>query len=132
MARAAAPPSRPDRAPLTGAAGAGHYPARMELATAATFEADVLASPVPVIVDFWAPWCRPCDAIEPHLRELADEWGDRVRLVRVNVDEESGLSGRYGVLSLPTVILFVEGVPRATVHGAQPRSRFEREFAPHL
>jgi thioredoxin len=96
---------------------------------AAQFEDEVLASPVPVIVDFWAPWCRPCDAIEPHLVGLADEWGERVRLVRVNVDEEAGLSARYGVLSLPTVILFAEGEPKATVYGAQPRSRFERVFA---
>ncbi len=96
------------------------------------FEERVLGSPVPVIVDFWAPWCRPCDAIEPHLLALADEWGERVRLVRVNVDEEAGLSARYGVLSLPTVILFANGGPKATVHGAQPRSRFAREFAPHL
>jgi thioredoxin 1 len=104
----------------------------MDLVDAAAFERDVLESPVPVIVDFWAPWCRPCDAIEPHLRSLSDEWGERVRLVRVNVDEEAGLSGRYGVLSLPTVILFVDGETRATVHGAQPRTRFEREFSPHL
>ena len=101
----------------------------MDLVGAARFEEDVLGSPVPVIVDFWAPWCRPCDAIEPHLVGLADEWGERVRLVRVNVDEEAGLSARYGVLSLPTVILFAEGEPKATVHGAQPRSRFERAFA---
>ncbi|HEU4972168.1 MAG TPA: thioredoxin domain-containing protein [Gaiellaceae bacterium] len=101
----------------------------MDLVGAARFEQDVLGSPVPVIVDFWAPWCRPCDAIEPHLVGLADEWGERVRLVRVNVDEEAGLSARYGVLSLPTVILFAEGEPKATVHGAQPRSRFERAFA---
>jgi len=101
----------------------------VNLVGAARFEEDVLGSPVPVIVDFWAPWCRPCDAIEPHLVGLADEWGDRVRLVRVNVDEEAGLSARYGVLSLPTVILFAEGEPKATVHGAQPRSRFERAFA---
>ena len=99
---------------------------------AAQFEAQVLESPVPVIVDFWAPWCRPCDAIEPHLVGLADEWGERVRLVRVNVDEEAGLSARYGVLSLPTVILFAEGDPKATVYGAQPRERFEQAFAPHL
>ena len=52
--------------------------------------------------------------------------------MRVNVDEEPGLSGRYGVLSLPTVILFADGEPRATVYGAQPRARFEREFSPHL
>jgi thioredoxin len=86
----------------------------------------------PLIVDFWAPWCRPCDAIEPHLVGLADEWGERVRLVRVNVDEEVGLSARYGVLSLPTVILFSKGDAKATVYGAQPRDRFERAFTPHL
>jgi len=99
---------------------------------AAQFEAQVLESPVPVIVDFWAPWCTPCDAIEPHLVGLADEWGERVRLVRVNVDEEVGLSARYGVLSLPTVILFSKGDAKATVYGAQPRGRFERAFTPHL
>jgi thioredoxin 1 len=99
---------------------------------AAEFEAEVLASPIPVIVDFWAPWCKPCEAIEPHLRALAAESDGRVRLVRVNVDEEVGLSGRYGVLSLPTVILFADGEPRATVHGAQPRARFEREFSPFV
>jgi thioredoxin 1 len=104
----------------------------MEQVGAATFESAVLDSPVPVIVDFWAPWCKPCDAIEPHLQGLVEKWGERAFLVRVNVDDEPGLSGRYGVLSLPTVILFVDGEPKATVHGAQPRARFEREFSPYL
>ena len=104
----------------------------METVDASTVEREVLASPVPVIVDFWAPWCKPCDAIEPHLRGLSDAWGDRVRLVRVNVDEEAGLSGRYGVLSLPTVILFAGGEPKATVFGAQPRATFERRFSPFV
>jgi thioredoxin len=99
---------------------------------ASTFEREVLASPVPVIVDFWAPWCKPCDAIEPHLRELAETWAERVRLVRVNVDEEAGLSGRYGVLSLPTVILFAGGEPKATVYGTQSRLRYERAFGPFV
>jgi len=99
---------------------------------AAEFEREVLASPVPVVVDFWAPWCKPCEAIAPHLESLAEEWGERVRLVRVNVDEEPGISSRYGVLSLPTVIMFAGGEPKATVYGAQPRVRFEREFTPHL
>jgi thioredoxin 1 len=100
--------------------------------TGETFDGEVLASSVPVVVDFWAPWCKPCEAIEPHLRALAEEWDGRARLVRVNVDEQAGLSGRYGVLSLPTVILFAGGEPKATVHGAQPRARFEREFGPFV
>jgi thioredoxin 1 len=102
----------------------------MDEVTGATFGDDVLASPIPVIVDFWAPWCRPCDAIEPHLRDLAEAWDGRARLVRVDVDAEPGLSARYGILSLPTVVLFADGEPKATVHGAQSRERYERVFAP--
>ncbi len=104
----------------------------MDHVTSATFAGEVLASPVPVVVDFWAPWCKPCEAIEPRLRTLADTWGERARLVRVNVDEAAGIAARYGVISLPTVILFAGGEPRATVYGAQSRDRFEQAFAPHL
>lgn len=100
----------------------------MNTVDGASFEREVLGSAVPVIVDFWAPWCKPCDAIEPHLEGLAEAWAERVRLLRVNVDEEVGISGHYGVLSLPTVILFAGGEPRATVYGAQPRTAFERAF----
>jgi thioredoxin 1 len=101
-------------------------------ATDTTFDDLVLRSPVPVIVDFWAPWCKPCEAIEPHLRTLAAEWGERVRLVRVNVDESLAVSGRYGVLSLPTVILFSHGEPKTTVHGARSRAHFERVLSPFV
>ena len=104
----------------------------MNTVGATTFEEEVLESPVPVIVDFWAPWCKPCDAIEPHLVGLAEAWGERVRLVRVNVDEEAGLSARYDVLSLPTVILFAEREPKVTVFGAQSRARYERAFLPFV
>ena len=104
----------------------------MDTVGSALFEERVLGSPVPVMVDFWAPWCKPCDAIEPHLRAIAAENEGRVRLVRMNVDENLGVPGRYGVLSLPTVILFAEGEPKATVYGAQPRKHFEREFAPFV
>jgi len=100
--------------------------------TDSTFAEEVLASPIPVIVDFWAPWCKPCDAIEPHLRALAAEWEGRVRLVRLDVDDNLAVSGRYGVLSLPTVILFADGEPKATVHGARSQARFEREFSPFV
>ena len=104
----------------------------MDEVTDATFEEEVLRSPVPVIVDFWAPWCRPCDAIEPHLRAIAADYDGRVRLVRLNVDEHLGVPGRYGVLALPTVIVFADGEPRATVYGARSRERYERALVPFL
>ena len=100
--------------------------------TDATFADEVLASPLPVIVDFWAPWCKPCDAIEPHLRGIAEDNLGRIRLVRMNVDENLGVPPRYGVLALPTVLLFEGGEPRATVVGAHSRKHYERVFAPFL
>jgi thioredoxin len=100
--------------------------------TDATFADDVLASPVPVIVDFGAPWCKPCDAIEPHLVAIAEQNGARVRLVRMNVDEQLGVPSRYGVLSLPTVMLFADGERHAIVHGAHSRAHYERAFEQFL
>ncbi len=104
----------------------------MDEVTDETFADEVLASPVPVIVDFWAPWCKPCKAIEPHLIAIAGEHHGRVRLVRMNVDENLAVSGRYGVLSLPTVMLFSDGDTRVTIFGAHPRSHFERALATFL
>ena len=101
----------------------------MDEVTDGTFADEVLASPVPVIVDFWAPWCTPCKAIEPHLIAIAKEYEGRVRLVRVNVDENLAVSGRYGVLSLPTVMLFASGEARVTIFGAHSRSHYEQAFA---
>ena len=102
----------------------------MDEVTEETFEAEVLASAEPVIVDFWAPWCKPCDAIEPHLRALAEERG--VRLVRIDIDASPSVPARLGVLALPTVMLFAGGELRETVHGAQARRRYEDAFAPFL
>ena len=102
----------------------------MDEVTDETFADEVLASPLPVIVDFWAPWCKPCEAIEPILEALAAEHG--FRLVRLDIDEHLGVPSRYGVLSLPTVILFEGGEPRSTVIGARPRSHYERAWAAWL
>ena len=96
----------------------------------ATFDAEVLRADGVTIVDFWAPWCKPCQAIEPILESLASDHG--LGLVRLNIDEHVGVPSRYGVLSLPTVILFEAGEPRTTVVGARPRSHFERAFAEWL
>ena len=98
-------------------------------ATDATFEAEVVASRVPVVVDFTAPWCRPCKAIEPFLVELEREHEGRLRLVRLDIDENIGVPSRYGVLSLPTVMVFVGGDPVETIHGAQPRRRYAEAVA---
>jgi thioredoxin 1 len=96
----------------------------------ATFAAEVLEAEGPTIVDFWAPWCKPCDAIEPLLEALAAERG--VALLRVDVDSNMIVAARYGVLSLPTVILFAGGEAKATVHGARSREHYERAFADWL
>jgi thioredoxin 1 len=99
--------------------------------TDATFEGEVLESDVPVIVEFGAPWCRPCKAIEPALAEIADGSGGRLRLVKLDIDANLRTPSRYGVLSVPTVILFQDGEPQETLIGAQGKSRYERAFAPY-
>src|SRR4029079_9721574 len=94
--------------------------------TEATFEQEVLKSETPVIVDFWAEWCGPCHAVAPVLEKIAEERKDEVKLVKVNIDEEQSLSMKYGVMSIPTMILFKDGEPAAAAVGAQPKSMLEK------
>ena len=94
--------------------------------TEATFEEEVLNSETPVLVDFWAEWCGPCHAIAPVLEKIAEERKDDLKLVKVNIDNEQELSLRYGVMSIPTMILFKDGAPAAAAVGAQPKSSLER------
>ena len=99
---------------------------------ATDFEDTVLRAERPVVVDFWAPWCRPCKAIRPHLEELDRASAGRVDFVGVDIDRHPEIAARYEVLSIPTVILFVDGEPQETVVGARPKGRFEQAFSPWL
>jgi thioredoxin 1 len=96
--------------------------------TEATFEQEVLKSETPVIVDFWAEWCGPCHAVAPVLDKIVEERAGEIKLVKVNIDQEQGLSIKYGVMSIPTIILFKEGEPAAAAVGAQPKSALERSL----
>jgi thioredoxin 1 len=94
--------------------------------TEATFEQEVLKNDTAVLVDFWAEWCGPCHAVAPVLDKIVEERKDELKLVKVNIDEEQGLAQRYGVMSIPTMILFRDGEPAAAAVGAQPKTTLER------
>jgi thioredoxin 1 len=96
-----------------------------------TFEAEVLGSERPVVVDFWAPWCGPCKAVHPVLEQLA-ELSEGTEFVKIDIDENPVIASRYDVLSIPTVILFAGGEARETLVGARPRGHYERAFADYL
>jgi thioredoxin 1 len=93
-----------------------------------TFDTEVIQSETPVIVDFWAEWCGPCHAVSPVLDRIAEEREGELRVVKVNIDEEQELAMRYGVASIPTMILFKDGEPAAAAIGAQPKGAIERSL----
>ncbi len=99
--------------------------------TDASFDADVMRAGKTVVVDFWAPWCVPCKAIEPALEELAATT-DKIDFVKLDIDANPETAQRFGVLSIPTVILFAGGEPRQSVFGARSKKHFEKSFSQYL
>ena len=96
--------------------------------TESTFEQEVLQSETPVLVDFWAEWCGPCHAVAPVLDKIAAEREGELKLVKVNINEEQGIAQRYGIASIPTMVLFKNGEPAAAAVGAQPKGSLERQL----
>ncbi|HET6448226.1 MAG TPA: thioredoxin [Conexibacter sp.] len=96
------------------------------------FQAEVIESETPVLVDFWAPWCGPCRMVAPVLEEIAQEKGDALKIVKLNTDENQQTAIAYEVLSIPTLILFKNGQVAKKVIGAYPKRKLEAELDPVL
>lgn len=96
------------------------------------FKAEVLEAKSPVLVDFTAVWCAPCRMLEPVVKQLASDWQDKVKVVKLDVDDNADLAMEYQVMGVPTLMLFVHGKPVQRVSGFQPKDRLVSRFSPHL
>jgi thioredoxin 1 len=100
--------------------------------TTENFEQEVLQSDVPVLIDFWAEWCMPCKMIAPVLDEMAEEYDGKLKIGKLNVDEQGELAARYNVVSIPTLMVFKGGEIAGQQIGAAPRERLEELVKPHM
>lgn len=101
-------------------------------ATDANFDAEVIDSDLPVLVDFWADWCHPCHLIEPHVKAIASEQAGKLRVIKLDIDENPETARRFGVMSIPTLLLFKEGVEKARLIGSRPKDAIWGEISAHV
>ena len=97
--------------------------------TKENFEAEVMSSDRPVLIDFWAPWCGPCRMLSPTISEIAEEYGDKVKVCKVNVDEQGELASTFGVMSIPTLVVIKEGKVVNSVTGVRPKDQIVSMFS---
>ncbi|MDP9211933.1 MAG: thioredoxin [bacterium] len=100
--------------------------------TSENFTKEVEKADKPMLVDFWAEWCGPCKVLDPIVDAIADEQKDRLAVGKINVDEQQGLAQQFGVMSIPTLILFKDGLPVETIIGVLPKPELEGKLTPHL
>ena len=93
--------------------------------TDATFEAEVLSSDKPVVIDFWAEWCAPCRQLSPIIHQLAEQYGDRIKVVKMDIDDSPQTPGKYGIRAIPTVLAFQNGQVVQQLQGLRPKAEFE-------
>lgn len=106
--------------------------AEISTATDQNFDSEVLDSSVPVLVDFWADWCHPCHILEPHVKAIAAEYEGKLRVAKLNIDENPEIARRFGVMSIPTLLLFIDGAEKERLIGAQPKASILSQIEHHF